>query len=112
MSGSTVPQSIADVASPPTAKIIPFPVRTKPADLQGDDRLARALESLNSALTEQKAALAAWREALGALKTSTTGLGGSLQQYHSRLGTLNDQVAALHHQAVTMEAWADRVLEQ
>src|ERR1700749_1428331 len=100
MSGLTVPESMVDAASVPTAEIIPFPVRAKAADPQPDDRLARALESLNTALAEQKAALATWREALGALKTTTTGLGGSLQRYHTSLGTLNDQVAALHHQAV------------
>ena len=110
MSGSIVPDSEPVEVMLPTADIIPFPVRLKPAEPEPKDRLARALESLNAAMAEQKAALAAWRGALDALQTSTGGLGESLQRYQSSLGTLAGNVEALHGRAVTMEEWADSVL--
>jgi hypothetical protein len=110
MSGSVVPDSEPVEVIRPTTNVIPFPVRSKPAEPEPKDRLARALESLNAAMAEQKAALAAWRGALGALQTSTSGLGESLQRYQSSLGTLAGNVEALHDRAVTMEEWADGVL--
>jgi hypothetical protein len=110
MSGSREPDSESVEAMLPTADIIPFPVRSKPADPQPEDRLARALESLNRAITEQKAALTAWRGALGALKASTAGLGESLQRYQTNLGTLSGNVNVLHDRAVTLEQWAAGVL--
>lgn len=129
MSSSIVPESELEDVMRPSAEIIPFPARpqpaltdiqpvdtqpvgTQPADLRPEDRLARALASLNAAMAEQKAALAAWRGALGALQASTSGLGDSLQRYHTSLGTLGGQVAVLHDQAVTMERWADDVLAE
>jgi phage-related tail protein len=78
--------------------------------MQPADRLARALESLNAAMAEQKAALAKWREALGALQTSTSGLGESLQRYQTNLGTLSGNVNALRDKAVSLEHWADDML--
>jgi hypothetical protein len=117
MSGSTVSDPESDEVLLPMAEIIPFPVRPQPEKLVPEEvrpevRLARALESLNAAVAEQKTALAAWRGALGALQASTSGLGQSLQRYHTSLGTLGGQVRALHDQAVTMEQWADGVLAQ
>jgi chromosome segregation ATPase len=112
MSSSIVPNSEASEVILPTADIIPFPVRAQPKEEEPTDRLARALESLNSAMAEQKAALAAWRAALGALQTSTSGLGESLQRYQASLGTLTGNVDALRDKAVSLEQWADGVLAQ
>jgi hypothetical protein len=117
MSGSLIPDSEPVEGTLPTAEIIPFPVRAKPAepqptDARPGDRLARALVSLNAALAEQKAALAAWREALGTLQASTSGLGQSLQRYQVSLGTLAGNVNALRDKAVSLEQWADGVLAQ
>jgi hypothetical protein len=112
MSGSREPDSEPVEVPFPTADIIPFPTRSKPGDPHPGDRLARALESLNTAMAEQKAAVAAWREALGALQASTGGLGESLQRYQTSLGTLGGNVNALHDRAVTLEQWADGVLAE
>jgi hypothetical protein len=130
MSSSITPDSEPADETLPTARIIPFPVRAQPAEIQpaetqpadslaadratanrlAGERLARALESLNAAMAEQKAALAKWREALGTLQTSTSGLGESLQRYQANLGTLGGNVDALRDKAVSLEQWADEVL--
>jgi hypothetical protein len=111
MSSSNAPESGSVEAGLPTAVIIPFPPRPK-VEPRPEDRLARALESLNAALAEQRVALAAWRGALGQLKETTTGLGESLQRYHTSLGSLGGGVATLHDQARSLEQWADGVLEE
>jgi septal ring factor EnvC (AmiA/AmiB activator) len=134
MSGSIAPDPEPSEAERPSADIIPFPFRfqtpeersleafqlevsqaeatpqEEPAAPRPEDRLAKALASLNAALAEQRIALASWREALGELKTTTTGLGDSLKRYHSSLGTLNGSVTALRDQAQSLEKWADGVL--
>ena len=125
MSWSIAPGSEPMEAPLPTADIIPFPARPKasepspselgpselsPSELGPGDRLSRAMESLNAALAEQRVALAAWREALGQLKSTTAGLGESLQHYHSNLGALSDRVSGLNAQARTLERWADGVI--
>ncbi len=117
MSGFIVPDSEPVEVALPTAEIIPFPVRTQPmepppAAMPPEDRLERALESLNAAMAEQKVALAAWRGALGALQASTSGLGESLQRYQTSLGTLSGNVDALREKAVSLEQWADSVLAE
>lgn len=95
----------------PTAQIIAFPVRAKPAP-PAEDRLARALASLNAALAEQSEAVAKWRGALAELKTTTGALSQSLQRYNTSLGTLSDGVSALHHKAKSLEQWADRAIAE
>ena len=110
MSGSSFPDPQPADVTRPMAKIIPFPVRAQPAETPQADRLARALDSLNTAMAEQKAALAAWRGALAELQTTTSGLGESLQRYQTSLGTLSGNVNALRDNAVAMEQWADGVL--
>jgi hypothetical protein len=110
MSSSNVPCSEPEEGVFPTAEIILFPSRPKPEEPRPDDRLARAFASLTTAMTEQQAAIAAWREALGELKETTTGLGESLQRYHTSVGSLGDTVATLHDQAGSLEQWADRLL--
>ena len=101
------------------AQIIPFPVRRATASpapgpapaLDGQERLARAMASLNAALAEQRAALAAWCGALAELKTTTEGLAGRLRQYHGSLNALGTRVGSLKEEAVKLEAWADKVLD-
>lgn len=97
-------------AAPRTASIIPFPVRPKPDAPAPQERLARALDSLNAALADQKVAIAAWREVLGELKATTTGLDESLQRYRSTLRTLGNSVSSLRAKARTLEQWADGVV--
>jgi hypothetical protein len=97
-------------AAPRTASIIPFPARPKPAAPAPQERLARALESLNAALADQKTAIAAWRAVLGELKASTVSLDDSLQQYRANLRTLGTSVSSLHAKARSLEQWADGVI--
>jgi hypothetical protein len=118
---------------PTTAEIIPFPTRAvAPVTADGfaqsteaqsslvqnpavepsaaEARLTRALNGLNSAVTAQRAAMAAWRSALGDLRTVTGRLGASLRSYNDSLGHLDARVSTLRNEAVKLEAWADDVL--
>ncbi len=95
------------------AEIIPFPVR-QPMGLAGSDpqeRLRKALAALDTAMTEQKAAMAGWRDSLDQLKKSTQGLGLSMQRYRGSLDKLGADVAGLHKQATQLESWADDTLK-
>lgn len=123
-----------------TAEIIPFPVRrletadgplveltggdepTFVMDVSGTEeapdqeaqqaqaRLARALQSLDAALTEQRSAIAAWRGALSDLRTTMHGLSNSVQTYRGSLATLDTKVANLRGEAGRLERWADNAL--
>jgi hypothetical protein len=93
----------------PTAEIISFPVRPQPVEPQTGDRLVRALESLNAAMLEQRAALAVWRGALNELKTTATGLSESLHQYRANLRSLGSSVNALQSKSQSLQQWADSV---
>jgi hypothetical protein len=97
------------------AQIIPFPVRgstaSPPPQPEGQERLTRALASLNAALADQRVAMAAWCGALSELKQTTENLSGGLQRYHNSLGALGERVAVLKGEAVKLEAWADKVLD-
>jgi ABC-type transporter Mla subunit MlaD len=97
-------------AAPRTASIIPFPARPKPEAPAPQQRLARALDSLNAALADQKTAIAAWRDVLGELKASTMSLDDSLQQYRANLRTLGTSVSSLRAKARSLEQWADGVI--
>ncbi|HEY4040572.1 MAG TPA: hypothetical protein VGM32_01870 [Rhodopila sp.] len=110
MSCTTTPESDPVEAGLPTADIIPFPIRPKPAEPLPEDRLGLALASLNAAMIEQRAAVAAWRQALGELKATTMGLGESLQRYHASLGSLSGSVATVHAKASSLEQWAGGVI--
>jgi hypothetical protein len=92
-----------------TADIIPFPGRPQPAETTPEERLSRALLSLNAALQEQRVAVTAWREVLLELKATTNGLQDSLQRYRANLRTLGTSVSALQSKARSLEAWADSV---
>jgi prefoldin subunit 5 len=91
----------------PTGNIIAFPVRTTQVERQAEDRLTRALKSLNAAMTEQRAAVAAWRVALRDLKGATSCLDESLQRYRTNLAVLGSSVSALQSRARSLEQWAD-----
>lgn len=110
MTTSTVSNTSAVEVVPPTATIIPFPARSKPEEPAPQERLARALESLNAALADQKVAVAAWRDVLGELKATTTDLDDSLRHYRATLRTLGTSVSALRSKARALEQWADSVV--
>lgn len=107
MTTANVSDSTPAEDTPRTASIIPFPVRPKPATQGPNERLTTALASLNAALAEQRVAVAAWREALGELKTTTTGLHAGLQRYRANLQALGTSVSALAAKARSLEEWAD-----
>ncbi|WP_428484170.1 hypothetical protein [Rhodopila sp.] len=108
-----------------SAEIIAFPLRravqsvaspVQPEDLPAQafrqvlpaqERLARALDALNNAMAEQRAAMTAWRSALAELKTSTSGLGQSLERYRTNLGALSQGVASLRSQTKALQNWAE-----
>ena len=110
MTTSIVSNTSTVEAAPRTASIIPFPTRQKPTAPDPQERLVRALESLNAALADQKIAIAAWRDVLGELKASTNSLDDSLQHYRSNLRTLGTSVSALRAKARSLEQWADGVI--
>jgi len=111
----------ADNAAMIGARIIPFPVKATArakADPRAQptpdpqERLARALASLDSALSDQRAAMSGWRESLDHLRKATNGLGLSMQRYHRTLGKLGSDVSELHAEALRLERWADDTLAQ
>jgi hypothetical protein len=96
---------------PVPATIIAFPKRCQaPGKDDGHERLRRALIGLDKAIAGQRAAVAAWRTALGELSAVVSGLGESLQRYRGNLDTLSGRVARLHTQAVQLERTADVAL--
>ncbi len=90
-----------------TAVLIPFPARPKPAAPDPRERLTLALASLNTALSDQRSAVAGWRDVLGELKATTEGLDDSLQRYRANLRALGHSVSSLRTKAKALEAWAD-----
>ncbi|WP_043364468.1 hypothetical protein [Belnapia sp. F-4-1] len=87
----------------PTADILPFP--EKP-----EDRLRRALRTLDAALDEQRAAVAGLRRELGALSGAVAGLGTSLQAYSRGLADTQEAVLGAHAEARRLDATADAML--
>ncbi|MBL6079235.1 hypothetical protein JMJ56_14545 [Belnapia sp. T18] len=85
------------------ADILPFP--EKP-----EDRLRRALRTLNAALDEQRAAVAGLRRELGALSGAVAGLGTSLQAYSHSLADTQEAVLGAHAEARRLDATADAML--
>ncbi len=92
---------VADWTSPAVADV------RLAADPTPEQRLNRALTSLNTALAEQRAAVAAWRDRLVTLRTTTARLADSLQRYRVNLDKLNDSVSMLSDNARSLETWAD-----
>ena len=87
----------------PTADILPFPAKP-------EDRLRRALRSLDAALDEQRAAVAGLRRELGALSGAVAGLGTSLQAYSRGLADTQEAVLGAHAEARRLDATADAML--
>lgn len=106
MTLSTVPEEDAAGTRPP-AVVIPFPARRRAA-LDPQVRLAHALESLEAALANQRAAIAAWRGVLKDLKSTTANLDASLQRYRSSLRSLGGSVSELQAKARALEDWAEK----
>lgn len=75
-----------------------------------EDRLRRALRSLEAALVGQAEAVAGLRRELGALSGAIDGLGGSLQAYSRGLQDTQDVLAEAGEQARQAEATADALL--
>ena len=98
------------MSEPPSAAIIPFPRPKAAEEANGPVRLQRAFATLERALAEQRAAVAAWRESLGDLRGSVQGLSQSLGTYQARLDGLAEGVDGLNREARRLEAWADGVL--
>lgn len=104
--------------TPAGARVILFPTRSvappppPPQAGTAQQRLTKALASLDAALAEQRTAMVGWRESLDHLRKATTGLGLSMQRYQRTLGKLGADVSDLHAQAVRLERWADDALAQ
>jgi hypothetical protein len=109
VTSSTSSESEAFEPARPSATIIAFPTRPAPVAAPPEDRLTRALAALNAAMMEQRAAVEAWRRALGELKATTAGLDDSLQRYRGKLRSLDSSVSALQAKARSLEQWADGV---
>jgi chromosome segregation ATPase len=95
-------------AAAPATRQIPL-LAASPRSEQ--ERLTRALESLNAALAEQRNALKAWRGAMAELKASTTALEEGLQRYRGNLRSLSNSVTSLHQKARSLESWADSAMD-
>jgi len=78
-------QRSATIIAFPRMKAAPAP----PAPVSDPQaRLQRALVALEQALAEQRAAILAWQQSLGVLRTSMQGLGQSLSACNARLDAL------------------------
>jgi ABC-type transporter Mla subunit MlaD len=93
-----------------TGQVIPFPLERIRTRDGGSDRLAAALDSLEAALAEQRAAMTGFRESLGQLGAAVHALEGGAVGLSTRLGALHRQVGTVNQSARDLEAWADRVL--
>ena len=89
-----------------SAEIIAFPV----PQITQEERLARALAKLDAAVAQQREAVGNWRDSIHALHDTMQQLGQSVQTLHDSLGDIGAQNAAVHDEAVRLEAWADGVL--
>jgi glutathione S-transferase len=105
-----------------SATIIPFPSRPAPianpaanpaanpdpdANAAAKARLERALRALDSALGEQRAAVAAWRDTLCDLSHAMQGLGTSMLHYRDSVDSLDGGVAQLRARTAGLAARAD-----
>ena len=88
------------------AEILAFPSLGRPAE----SRLARAMQELDTALAEQRAAVTAWRDSLRELQKSVQGLNVGLRRYQTTLQVLAADLAALNKAARALEQQADGVI--
>ena len=79
--------------------VVPFPAR----DGVGEDRLMRAVGTLQQALAQQARAVGEWRMVLGELGVALEGLQGSLLRYGLSLHDLAAGVQQLHNEAQRMD---------
>ena len=98
-----------------SAQVIAFPRRSAgraisdaiaPDDDAGE-RLQRALQALEHAVLAQRAVVAQWRGALGALGSNVSVLHVTMQGYDAKLGELRGRVDAVTANAQLLDAWAD-----
>jgi len=86
------------------ADILPFPTQSKPE--APEERLRRALITLDRAVAAQRAAVTDWQAAIGSLRQSMDGLGASVNTYHGTLGALSGKVVGLGEAARQLQAQA------
>ncbi len=115
MTTSTATSPLAPAAEAPGAAIIPFPGSKRATPVKAarsrtpvDDRLARALATLNAAVEEQRSAVKNWQAVIGELKTSTEGLREGLVRYQTSLAKLADGVSTLRDRARSLEKCAEK----
>jgi hypothetical protein len=87
--------------------VIPFPIRQKPLELEQQERLARALTSLNAALAKQKVIIAAWREKLESLEMVALTLHESLHCHLSTMQWLEGDLLFLRDKIQLLEELTD-----
>ena len=95
-----------------TGQVIPFPIARTRQPNRDQDRLTAALASLESALAEQREAMAGFRASLGELGAAVHALEGGAVGLSTRLGALHRQVGTVNRSARELETWADGVLAQ
>ena len=108
-----------------SAEIVAFPARlARPASGQppghaaphledsGQDRLRRALTTLNAASSAQHQAVGQWRQALSDLQASLHRLESRLLRTRDMLDQLQANVGDLHDRARGLERWATQAERQ
>lgn len=88
---------------PSSATLFAFPERP-------EDRLRRALRSLEAALAEQATAVAGLRAELGSLSGALVGLEITMTGYAGELDRTADAASAANAAARTLEETADKLL--
>lgn len=95
--------------------VIPFRPRSatvsRPAEA-AEERLARAMATLDAALVEQRAAMDRFRLAIGDLNRAVSGLEAGLVRYGDELACLGHDLERLAIEARALEAWADEALSR
>jgi hypothetical protein len=91
------------------ASLIPPQTQGATAATPAQQRLARAVTSLNTAMEDQRAAMTQWRTALAALKTTAAALGNSMELYRTNLASLSEGVSSLHTEANALHLLADKL---
>ncbi len=90
--------------------VIPFPTRPASPDsapqVDPNQRLRHALETLEKALNHQRTAIADLRSGIGRLHTSMTQLQDNVGAYRNRLTNLKGQVIQANQQALKLADYA------
>jgi hypothetical protein len=104
---------LGETAMAQSATVIPFRPRKDSApagEAAGQDRLSRALNTLELALAEQRDAIDRFRLALSDLDHAVLGLEAGLVRYGDELACVGHDLERLAIEARALEAWADEVL--